>query len=172
MRIENSKSRTPGALLRGGILMTMDQEVPSSERVRRYLLVRSGGTRWALPADQVRRVVRNLACHPVPAGLPHLLGLAQYGGEPLAVLDLHTLVTGGTLRSDHRATVILGRPGERAGSVLGLAIDEAQRVVTLAHPPQPGSDDSLLQGTVTIDGDPVKVLNTAGLFAPSEDADA
>ena len=152
--------------------MTMDQEVASPEGVRRYLLVRSGGIRWALPADQVRRVVRNLACHPVPGGLPHLLGLAQYGGEPLAVLDLHTLVTGDTLRSDHRATVILGRRGERSGAVLGLAIDEAQRVVTLARPPQPGSDDALVQGTVTIDGDPVKVLDTADLFSPSEDANA
>ena len=101
-----------------------------------------------------------------------MLGLAQYGGEPLAVLDLHTLVTGDTLRSDHRATVILGRRGERSGAVLGLAIDEAQRVVTLADPPQPGSDDALVQGTVTIDGDPVKVLDTAGLFFPSEDANA
>jgi chemotaxis signal transduction protein len=152
--------------------MTMDQEVARLEGVRRYLLVRSGGTRWALPADQVRRVVRNLACHPVPGGQPHLLGLAQYGGEPLAVLDLHTLVTGETLRSSHLATVILGRRGKRSGAVLGLAIDEAQRVMTLAHSPQPGSDDSLVQGTVTIDGDPVKVLNTAGLFSHSEDADA
>ena len=171
MRIENSKLRTPGALLRGGILMTMDQEVVRPEGVRRYLLVRSGGTAWALPADQVRRVVRNLACHPVPGGQPHLLGLSQYGGEPLAVLDLHTLVVGGTLRSDHRATVILGRRGERSGSVLGLAIDEAHRVVTLAHPPQPDSANALIQGTVTIDGDSVNVLNTAGLFSPSEDAD-
>jgi len=159
MRIENSKLRTPGALLRGGILMTMDQEVVSSEGVRRYLLVRSGGTRWALPADQVRRVVR------------HLLGLAQYGGEPLAVLDLYTLVSGGMLRSDHRATVILGRRGERSGAVLGLAIDEAERVMTLADPPQPGSDDSLVQGTVTIDGGPVNVVNTANLFSSSEDVD-
>ena len=164
--------RTPGALLRGGILMIMDQEIARTEGVHRYLLVRSGGARWALPADQVRRVVRNLACHSVPGGRPHLLGLAQYGGEPLAVLDLPTLVAGGTLRSDHRATVILGRRGERSASVLGLAIDEAQRVVTLADPPQPGPDDSLVQGTVTIGGDSVKVLNTAGLFSPTEDADA
>ena len=151
--------------------MTMDQEVVSSEGVRRYLLVRSGGTRWALPADHVRRVVRNLTCHPVPGGQPHLLGLAQYGGEPLAVLDLYTLVSGGMLRSDHRATVILGRRGERSGSSLGLAIDEAQRVVTLADPPQPGLDDSLVQGTVTIDGGPVSVVNTASLFSSSEDVD-
>ena len=149
--------------------MTMDQA--RSEGVRRYLLVRSGGTRWALPADQVRRVVRNLACHPVPGGLPHFLGLAQYGGEPLAVLDLHTLVTGETLRSAHLATVILGRRGKRSGAVLGLAIDEAQRVVTLVHKPQPGSDDSLVQGTVTIDGGPVNVVNTASLFSSSEDVD-
>jgi len=152
--------------------MTMDQEVSRTEGVHRYLLVRSGGTRWALPADQVRRVVRNLPCHPVPGGQPHLVGLAQYAGEPLAVLDLHNLVGGGTLRSDHRATVILDRRNERSGSVLGLAIDEAQRVVTVAHPPQPDSEDALVQGTITIDGDAVNVLDTACLFSHSEDADA
>ena len=152
--------------------MTMDQEVARPAGVRRYLLVRSGGTGWALPADQVRRVVRGLACHPAPGARPHLLGLAQFGGEPLAVLDLHALVAGGTPRSDHRATVILGRRGARSGAVLGLAIDEALRVVTLADPPHPGSPDPLVEGTLTIDGDSVKVLDTAGLFSTSEDVDA
>ncbi len=152
--------------------MTMDQEVARPEGVRRYLLVRSGGAGWALPADQVRRVVRGLACHPAPGARPHLLGLAQFGGEPLAVLDLHALVTGGTPRSDHRATVILGRHGAWSGSVLGLAIDEALRVVTLADPPQPGSPNSLVEGSLTVDGDSVRVLNTDHLFSTPEDADA
>ena len=139
---------------------------------RRYLLVRSGGAGWALPPDQVRRVVRGLACHPAPGARPHLLGLAQFAGEPLPVLDLHALVTGGTPRSDHRATVILGRQGAWSGAVLGLAIDEALRVETLADPPQPGSPDPLVEGTLTIDGDSVYVLNTAHLFSTPEDADA
>ena len=144
--------------------MTMDQEVARPAGVHRYLLVRSGGTVWALPADQVRRVVRGLACHPAPGARPHLLGLAQFGGEPLAVLDLHALVAGVMPRSDHRATVILGRRGTRSDAVLGLAIDEALRVVTLADPPHPGSPNSLTEGTLSIDGDSVKVLDTACLF--------
>ncbi len=152
--------------------MTMDQEVARPAGVRRYLLVRSGGTEWALPADQVRRVVRGLACHPAPGARPHLLGLAQFGGEPLAVLDLHALVAGGMPRSDHRATVILGRRGARSGAVLGLAIDEALRVVTLADPPQPGSTNSLVERSLTVDGDSVRVLNTDHLFSTPEDADA
>jgi chemotaxis signal transduction protein len=119
----------------------------------------------------VRRVVRGLACHPAPGARPHLLGLAQFGGEPLAVLDLNALVTGGTPRSDHRATVILGRHGAWSGAVLGLAIDEALRVETLADPPQPGSPNPLIEGTLTVDGDSVKVLNTAHLFSTPEDAD-
>jgi chemotaxis signal transduction protein len=151
--------------------MTMGQEVARPAGVHRYLLVRSGGTGWALPADQVRRVVRGLACHPAPGARPHLLGLAQFGGEPLAVLDLHALVEGGTPRSDHRATVILGRRRARSGAVLGLAIDEALRVVALADPPQPGSPNPLVEGTLSIDGDSVKVLNTARLFSIPEDAD-
>jgi len=120
----------------------------------------------------VRRVVRGLACHPAPGARPHLLGLAQFRGEPLAVLDLHALVTGGTPRSDHRATVILGRHGAWTGAVLGLAIDEALRVVTLADPPRSGSPNPLVEGTLTVDGDLVKVLNTTHLFSTPEDVDA
>jgi len=142
------------------------------EENRRYLLVRSGGASWGLPADQVRRVLRGLACHPAPGGWPHLLGLAQYGGEPLAVLDLHALVSGGTPRSNHRATVILGRRGDKFGAVLGLAIDEALRVVTLADPAQADSAAAWIERAVTVDGDSVNVLDTARLFSASEDADA
>ena len=159
------------------ILIAVDQEVARGAEDRRFLLVRSGGVYCALPANQVRRVVRGLACHPVPGGQPHLLGLAQYGGEPLAVLDILALVSGGAPRANNRATVILGREKRGARTVLGLAVDEALRIAAMAEfsEVEPG-DDGLLQGTATIDHGAVKILNTSVLFAdewrPTEESHA
>jgi len=154
----------------------VDQEGPWGEEDRRFLLVRSGGTFCALPAAQVRRVVRGLTCHPVPGGQPHLLGLAQYGGEPLAVLDIHALVSGGAPRANNRATVILGRESRGVRTVLGLAVDEALRVAAMADLSVAEPGDGLVEGTVTLEDGPVKVLNTSVLFAddwrPTEDGDA
>jgi len=131
----------------------------------------------ALPAAQVRRVVRGLTCHPVPGGQPHLLGLAQYGGEPLAVLDILALVSGGAPRANNRATVILGRENRGARTVLGLAVDEALRVAAMSEfsEVEPG-DGGLLEGTATFADGAIKLLNTTVLFAdewrPTEDSHA
>jgi len=157
------------------ILQVVVQEVARGARDRRFLLVRSGGVYCALPAAQVRLVVRGLTCHAVPGGQPHLLGLAQYGGEPLAVLDILALVSGGAPRANNRATVILGRKRRRSGTSLGLAVDEALRVVSVTEMPDAEIADGLVTGTVFLDDRPVKVLNTSVLFAddgsPSEDVD-
>jgi chemotaxis signal transduction protein len=159
------------------ILIAVSQEVARGQGDRRFLLVRSGGIYCALPANQVRRIVRGLTCHSVPGGKPHLLGLAQYGGEPLAVLDILALVSGSAPRANNRATVIIGRERRGARTVLGLAVDEALRVATMAEfsDVEPG-DHGLLEGTATCDHSAVKLLNTSVLFAdewlPTEDSDA
>jgi chemotaxis signal transduction protein len=149
----------------------MDIEVPAAEGDRRFLLVRSGGTFYAVPADQVRQVVRGLACHPVPGGQPHLLGLAQFAGEPLAVLDLHSMAEGAAPQSSHRTTVILGRGARDSWTAVGLAVNDALRVQTVAQITANDERGELVAGTVDLDGERFKVINTAVLFEdrrPSE----
>lgn len=133
--------------------------------------MRSGGTFYAVPADQVRHVVRGLACHPVPGGQPHLLGLAQFAGEPLAVLDLHSMAEGAPPQSSHRTTVILGRGARDSWTAVGLAVNEALRVQTVARIAGSGRQGELVSDTVDLDGERFKVVNTAVLFEerrPSE----
>jgi chemotaxis signal transduction protein len=161
----------PGVTGRGDILRLMDIEVPAAEGDRRFLLVRSGGTFYAVPASQVRHVVRGLACHPVPGGQAHLLGLAQFAGEPLAVLDLHAMVEGAPPQSSHRTTVILGRGAGNPWTAVGLAVNDALRVQTVARITESGRRGELVSGTVDLDGERFKVVNTAVLFEehrPSE----
>jgi chemotaxis signal transduction protein len=144
----------------------MVPETNLPEQNRQYLLVRSGPVKCALPSAEVLRVVRGLPCHPVPGARPCLLGLAQYGGEPLAVLDLHALVTGGRSRASYKTTVIVGRRYS-GGSVLGLAVDEALRVTSLGPVSMGGTDGgnaSLIVGSADVDGEMVQIVDTSRLI--------
>jgi hypothetical protein len=53
---------------------------------------RSAAAALGLPAAAVRRVARALRLHPLPGAGEELLGLAEFAGEPLAVLDLARLL--------------------------------------------------------------------------------
>jgi chemotaxis signal transduction protein len=139
-------------------------EVPSAEGDRSFLLVRSGGSFYALPADRVRHVVRRLACHPVPGGRPYLLGLAQFAGEPLAVLDLHSMVEGIAPQSHHNATVILGSGSRDSWSVIGLAVNEALRVFSHAGAAAENPAGELVEGTLELETETARLVNTARLF--------
>ena len=92
------------------------------------------------------------------------------------MLDILALVSGGAPRANNRATVILGRERRGARTVLGLAVDEVLRVAPVAEISETEPGDGLVRGTVSLDGRPVKILDTSVLFAddwrPTEDVDA
>ena len=138
----------------------MVQETPRNEGDQSFLLIRSGRLTCAIPASEVVRIVRGLTCHPVPVSDAHFLGLAQYGGDPLPVLDLHTLVEGQASGRRHHSTVILGRRRSRSHLLVGLAIDEALRVVSIGTEPSTDQGDSLVGAVVEMEGEAVKVLRT------------
>jgi chemotaxis signal transduction protein len=152
-------------------LVAVNQERTRTNGHGRFLLVRSGSLTCALPASEVVRVVRRLNFHPVPGSQPRLLGLAQYGGEPLPVLDLHALIERTSSRSRQRPTVILGRGRKRGRSVVGLAVDEVLRVAELDERPDLNSEAGIVAATGSIDGQSVLVLNTGRLLdCGSEDS--
>jgi chemotaxis signal transduction protein len=147
----------------------MDQEVASEEVHERFLLVRAGNMSCAVPATDVVKVVRRLRCFAVPGSRPHLVGLAQYGGDPLPVLDLHVLVKSGGSNARHHSTVILGRGRKRGRSVLGLAVDEVLRVVHLPRKALDEPNTDFVGDTVELEGDDIKVLNTQQLLREEMD---
>ena len=138
------------------------------QKDRRFLVVRSGALKCALPASDVVRIVRGLTCFPIPGSEVRLLGLAQYAGEPLPVLDLHAVVEGTTSGSRHRSTVILGRSRRRDRTILGLAVDEVLQVVELPIENM-GAADAGVTANSTIEGAEVKVVNTARLLTDTMD---
>jgi chemotaxis signal transduction protein len=153
----------------GAILIAMVQEVAPDDPHERFLLVRTGNLNCALPISDVVRVVRMLRTHPVPGSRSHLVGLAQYGGDPMPVLDLQVLADGGVSNTRHHSTVILGRGRQRGHSILGLAVDEILRVVDLPKSVSVGADSDLVGDTVELDGREVKVLNTRHLLLEERD---
>ncbi len=157
----------------GAILIAMVQELTRREPGEGFLLVRTGKLSCALPASDVVRVVRHLRCHAVPGSRSHLVGLAQYGGDPLPVLDLHVLMDHGVSNARNQSTVILGRGREFGHSILGLAVDEVLRVVELPQRAIAIHDTGLVGETVDLEGEEFTVLNTHRLLqGTSDDSEA
>jgi chemotaxis signal transduction protein len=121
-----------------------------------YLLVRIGDRTAALPAVAVRRVVRGARLHPLPGAGPGLVGLAEFAGEPLAVLDLAQLLGDARHGSRPPVTVVtwLGSGDER--ELVGLAVDDAIEVTEL-------DASALALGQALVGGRPVVVVDTEQL---------
>lgn len=123
-----------------------------------YLLVRLGERLAALPALAVRRVVRGARLHPLPGAGPGLVGLAEFAGEPLAILDLAQLLGDERESSRPPVTVVtwLGSGSDR--ELVGLGVDDAIEVVEL-------DPTALALGQALVGGRPVVVVDTERLGA-------
>lgn len=143
--------------------------MPLIEGDRSFLLVRSGATNYAISTSEVVRVVRGLVSYPLPGSRSHFLGLAQYGGEPLPVLDLHSLVEGRASGTRQRSTVILGRGRRRTHSLIGLAVDEVFRVIVFTEPDNVERAQGFVTHTVEFEGSSVSIVNTGKLLSQGMD---
>ena len=93
-------------------------------------MVRSGGYRCGIPVAAAKQVSSARRLDRVPGSDPRLLGLAQIGGEPVAVVDLHALLDpDGAPGGSHELTVVIRR-GDGT-SAIGLAVDEAFGVAVI-----------------------------------------
>ncbi len=123
-----------------------------------FLVVRIGEAHAALPAAAVRRVVRGTRVQPLPGAGEGLLGLAEFAGEPLAVLDLAT-VSGLAAPSGAAAVTVvawLGADGER--ELVGLAVDEALEVCEI-------DGSTVAGGEALVRGRPVTMIDPQRLGA-------
>lgn len=133
-----------------------------------FVVVRLGGSRYALPMERVAEVGRPPGLTRVP-GLPSwLAGVANWRGRVLAVLDLRPLLAAPTASLDRRARlVVLGHGGVPVGllteGVEGTQLlDEEQLEPALAH--LPGSASDLLAGQTTDAEGPCGVLDVEAVY--------
>ncbi len=135
--------------------------------VSRFLLVRAGDALCALPLEQVRRVVRALIVHALPGSSAELLGLAEFAGEPLPVLELARLVGGAGGSLGGSSVTVVARLGRaEPAEIVGLQADEALEIVELPTPTSSaGGTRGLLAGESLSGGRRVSVLDLAAWAA-------
>jgi purine-binding chemotaxis protein CheW len=140
---------------------------PGSARSRQegtHLLVRAGEHTCALPLASVRRVVRALTVHPLPGAAGELEGLAEFGGEPLPVLNLARLVHAPAgPNPSYPVTIVVWVGPAEAREMLGLAADSALEVVHVPAGSVVAGDGGFLLGEAPVGGEVVRVLNLEAL---------
>lgn len=129
-----------------------------------HLLVRAGEYVCALPLASVRRVLRSLPVHALPGASAELLGLAEFGGEPLPVLDLGRLVKAAPgANPSYPVTVVVWAGPPQVREMVGLSADAALEVVAIPPDSVLAGDGGLLQGEALLQGEVVRVLNLQSL---------
>ena len=133
-----------------------------------HLLVQAGEYVCALPLVSVRRVLRSLTVHPLPGSAPELEGLAEFGGEPLPVLNLARMVNAAPgANPAYPVTIVVWTGPPDARELMGLAADAALEVADVP----PGSivlgggmgEGGFLLGEAPVAGKVVRVINLEAL---------
>lgn len=115
-------------------------------------MVRCGEQRILVPAEAVVRIMGSVALTPIPGAAPEVLGLAQAEGEPLAVLDLGRIM-GEVPKAGSMAPVVVEARSGFGDEVLGLAVDEAVRLLEVGSEPISEAPPGLpAAGAVVVDG--------------------
>ncbi|HTL23850.1 MAG TPA: chemotaxis protein CheW [Mycobacteriales bacterium] len=149
----------------------MEQEQPGTAAPEEVVVVRLGGSRYALPMSAVAEVGRPPGLTRVP-GLPAwLAGVANWRGRVLAVVDLRPLLAAGDELDRRARLVVLNRGGVPVGllteGVEGTQLLDPERVeAALAH--LPGTAAELLLGQVTDADGPCGVLDLDAVYRLSE----
>ena len=144
---------------------------PQTDRAERaglstgsHLLVLAGEYVCALPLISVRRVVRALPVHPLPGSAPELAGLAEFGGEPLPVLNLARMVNAAPgANPAYPVTVVVWAGPAESRELMGLAADAALEVADVPPAAVVVGDGGFLLGEAPIHGRVVRVLNLEAL---------
>jgi len=152
-------------------LVTVPNQDPVTIDEPSCLLVNAGGERFGILASRVIRLLREVTIHPIPGAEPPLLGLGQYGGEPLAVLDLQELVGRTNSAAGHRVVVLIAA-GRRVGrEMIGLAVDEADRLTMLDEIERSDAATPPLIGWIERDGHRVGIVDPSLITNPDVSAD-
>jgi purine-binding chemotaxis protein CheW len=136
------------------------------------VVVRLGGSRYALPMQAVAEVGRPPGLTRVPGVPAWLAGVANWRGRVLAVLDLRPLLESSSGELDRRARlVVLHRGGVPVGllteGVEGTHMLEPEQIeASLAH--LPGTAAELLVGQVTDEEGPCGVIDLDAVYRLSD----
>ena len=152
------------------MISSVSSQIPRDQSARgglstgSHLLVQAGEYVCALPLVSVRRVVRSLTVHPLPGSAPELEGLAEFGGEPLPVLNLARMVNAAPgANPSYPVTVVIWAGPAEAREIMGLAVDAALEVADVPPSSVVTGGGGFLLGEAPVAGRVVRVLNLEAL---------
>lgn len=116
----------------------------------KYVVFDLGPRRYALPASQVREIVADQPCFPLPFTPPWVKGVLGRHGEPYTILDLQTLLSGEDTVSDTH--ILLNLPDDQVAlrihqvtEIVKLGPDQVRRLTS------PEGADAYFAGTLALD---------------------
>ena len=134
----------------------------------RHLVFRAAGSRFALPIDCVREILRPLPVTPLPGVSDWLTGVANVRGDIVTVVDLARLLGFDEPGSRRGLVIVRGENGDS----LGLTIDEVAGIHPLAADHVAAVSDRLLArflaGVAADAGGVIHRLDPPALFAAAE----
>ena len=134
-----------------------------------FIVFPLAGRRFALPTTEVVELIRTGSIHMFPHTTPGVLGVLIRHGRILPVWDIAPALLG-----EDEPTLkycLIARHNSAADELTAIPISgDCQLVSTYMEPPPEGSPDHV-QGVLSVDGQPVEVLQLrhVGLL-PSADA--
>ncbi len=135
-----------------------------AEAGERFLLVQAGTDYCALPLARVRRIVRELQITPLAGASAELKGLAEFGGEPLPVLELARLVGASPGPTPLYPVTVIGWAGpDGALELVGLSVDSVVEVVPVPADTVVAGGEGVVRGEAAVGERDVRVISMAAL---------
>lgn len=98
-----------------------------------YVVCRIGGDAYALPAVSVEKVLPFAALKPLPGAVRGLVGVLNYQGQSVPVVDLGLLFQGAPAPETFGVRIVLCQvPGLRSGR-LGILVERVDGVSAIAE---------------------------------------
>lgn len=107
----------------------------------RFLIVSVGEKRFAFPLKDIAEVMETFRTYPLPKAPPEYVGVMNFHGAPVPVLDLGTLLHGRPPQQSGTILVLDGRIGS-----LALRVDGIDKIVS-GRTAETGSESNWLSGT-------------------------
>jgi len=165
---ETTEDRLRGQLeeLRGAY----DEAVVAPRTLRRgettaLLVFEVGSAAFAVPADRLVEVVRAEGMVSVPCSPPQIAGALTHRQEVVSVLDLRRLLEIPDRTDAKPGWVLVLRPKSTQCAVLADSVVGVRRVnlTRLFRDAQDRGDTPIIADSVTIDGQPVAIVDTESL---------
>lgn len=123
-----------------------------AENATKFVVFDLGDHRYALPAAQVKEIVADQPCYPLPFTPPWVKGVLGRHGEPYTILDLQTLLSGEDTVSDTH--ILLNLPDDQVAlrihqvtEIVKLAPEQVRRLAT------GDGTDAYFAGTLALDAE-------------------